>query len=86
MKWILIVAGVILLLWGIVCKRGLTDDAREELKMRRRRRQAAMHDFNRPLSERELIAGGNAIVFLLSPWGMILVGAALILAGLVLFG
>ena len=77
MKWVVIILGAALILVGVLIKRNMTEDERLELEMRRSRRQAAISDFSRPLSER----AASALVFLLSPTGLIIAGAVLIVAG-----
>jgi hypothetical protein len=82
MLWPLIIVGVVLIILGTTAKRGITEDEQHELEMRRRRRQGVISDFNRPLSEREVTVAADALVFLLSPRGLIIAGVVLVIVGI----
>lgn len=66
----------------IFTKANMTQGEREELAMRRQRRQRVAQDFHRPLSEREFAHIEGVFAFFFSPPGLLIgVGIVLILIG-----
>jgi uncharacterized BrkB/YihY/UPF0761 family membrane protein len=71
-------AGVLLIVAGIVYKMSSTKAGQNELRQTRRRRQDAISQFNRPLSEREAASAAFVILFVPSPLGLIITGVVVI--------